>query len=258
VISLSSRGLSNNEINRCLARLRDIIRLANSNYDLGLPDPTVGRRLPSTEPPRAWLRPHHLRAIFDAAAELDEEARAEYADLGRHDACVVLALGGPRVSEFSGLRWRDTHLDTREIHIAESKTSAGERDIYMHPSVEDALRRRREHLDPRPDDHVFATASGRRRDRNSVRNRLLGPTLRRAADLLAQRDQRPLPGRVTPHTFRRTYLTYLAWAGQPERFAMSQAGHKDAKLTLEVYQQPFPNDQEGLNQVKDWLGLSES
>jgi len=65
----------------------------------------------------------------------------------------------------------------------------------------------------------------------------------------------PLPERVTLHTFRRTYLTYLAWAAVPLRRAMSQAGHKDAKLTLEIYQQDFPDDPRALAQVNAWLGL---
>jgi integrase len=140
--------------------------------------------------------------------------------------------------------------------MCRSKTSAGERDIRMHPPVEEVLRRRGERLGPQPSDFVFGTSTGRRRDRNSVRNRLLAPILRRATSLLEERGQRPLPDRVTPHTFRRTYLTYLAWAGLPERFAMQQAGHKDASLTLEVYQQPLPDDPAGLVQVREWLGVT--
>ena len=258
LISLSSRGLRNNEINRCLARLRDVIRLANAIYGLTLPDPTVGRRLPGEDPPRSWLRPHHLQAIFDAAKALDSEARADFTTIGRYEACVVLAFTGVRVSEFGGAVWRHTHLDTRELHIPEGKTTAGERDIRMHPPVEQVLRRRRELLDPSPTGFLFATSSGRRRDRNSVRNRLLAPALARAKVLLEERGQRPLPDRVTPHTFRRTYLTYLSWAGFPERFAMQQAGHKDAKLTLEIYQQPLPDDPAGLAQVRQWLGVNGS
>jgi integrase len=94
---------------------------------------------------------------------------------------------------------------------------------------------------------------------------LLAPVIARADALLAERGQRPLPRsaglsgaslekappRVTPHTFRRTYLTYLAWAGHHQRFAMVQAGHKDAKLTLEVYQQPLPSKFDA--RVAEWL-----
>jgi hypothetical protein len=36
---------------------------------------------------------------------------------------------------------------------------------------------------------------------------------------------------------------------------MSQAGHKDAKLTLQIYQQDFPDSDAGLAQIQTWLGL---
>jgi integrase len=264
-ISLSSRGLSNNEINRCLTRLRSIFAFANDTHDLSLKDPTRHRFLPRSDPPRAWLRPDQFQALLDAAAELDARpARGEYAH-GRRSAVFVLGLAGPRVSEFANARWRDFRASEGVLHIPESKTSAGERDIELHQEVLRALSERSERLAPRPADFIWSTATGTKRDRNSVRNRLLAPAIARADELLAERGQRPLPRpaglagaalektppRVTPHTFRRTYLTYLAWAGRHQRFAMGQAGHKDAKLTLEVYQQPLPSKFD--QRVAEWL-----
>jgi integrase len=86
---------------------------------------------------------------------------------------------------------------------------------------------------------------------------MLEPVLARAAELLADRSLPALPERVTAHTFRRTYLTYLAWAGVPLRRAMSQAGHKDAKLTLQIYQQDFPDNEAWLAQIRAWLGVQQ-
>lgn len=265
-ISLSSRGLCNNEINRCLARLRDIIACANDAYDLALRDPTRKRRLPRRDPPRPWLRPDQFQALLDAATGLDAAPASDrYANHGRLSAVVVLGLAGLRVSELCAARWRDFHPSEGILHVPDSKTAAGERDIELHRLVLRVLTQRRDRLDPRPGDFIWATAAGTRRDRNNVRNRLLAPVIRRADELLIARDQRPLPRpagaaaerldrappRVTPHTFRRTYLTYLAWAGRHQRFAMGQAGHKDAKLTLEVYQQPLPSKFD--ERVAEWL-----
>lgn len=259
-ISLSSRGLSNNEINRCLARLRDILDLAREEFGVDIGDPTRRRSVPRTDPPRSWLRPFHLQAVFDAADELDgrrSRGGPDYRLLGRKPLVVLLGLGGPRVSEVGAAVWGDAHLHQERavLHIPEAKTSAGLRDLRLHPLVRNVLAERKESLQPRDADPILATARGGRRDRNSIRNRLLNPTLARAGELLAERDLPPLPDRVTPHTFRRTYLTYLAWAGVPLRRAMSQAGHKDAKLTLQIYQQDFPDDPVALIQVKTWLGL---
>jgi integrase len=231
--SLSSRGLSNNEINRCLDRVRAVVRLANTNYKLGLDDPTVDKYLPREEPPRDWLRPDQLQAIFDAAAELD--AKATRYETNRTGIVTMLALAGPRVSELGGMRPEHVSMSEDIIRIPEAKTSAGRRDLHMHRAVREAVKSAMSN----GSEWLFPTDNGTRRDRDNIRNRVLAAALARAADLLAQRGQRPLP-RVTPHTFRRTYLTYCAWAGKPERFAMAQAGHKDATLTLELYQQHFP------------------
>ncbi|MGA2928414.1 MAG: hypothetical protein ABSG43_20960, partial [Solirubrobacteraceae bacterium] len=67
LVSLSSRGLSNNEINRCLARMRDIVRMANRRYKLGIDDPTQGCSLPRGDPSREWLHPVQMQALLDAA-----------------------------------------------------------------------------------------------------------------------------------------------------------------------------------------------
>lgn len=265
-IAISTRGLSNNEINRCLTRLRSMFEFVNDTYDLALRDPTRRRMLPRTDPPREWLRPDQFQALLDAAAELDANPVGErYATHGRYSAIVVLGLAGPRVSEFCAARWQDFHSSEGVLRIAHSKTSAGERDIELHGLVLRVLSDRYEQLSPEPRDFIWPTAAGTERDRNSVRNRLLAAVTERADELLAARGQRWLPRpagpsaqqaekarpRVTPHTFRRTYLTYLAWAGRPERFAMGQAGHKDAKLTLEVYQQPLPSKFD--ERVAGWL-----
>ncbi|HYB31762.1 MAG TPA: site-specific integrase [Solirubrobacteraceae bacterium] len=209
---------------------------------------------------------HQFQALLDAASELDAPPTGDrYANHGRLSAVVVLGLAGPRVSELCSARWRDFHSSEATLHIPASKTAAGERDVELHQFVLRVLTDRRDRLDPRPGEFIWATAAGTRRDRNNVRNRLLAPVIARADELLSERGRRPLPRpgsasaeqvdrappRVTPHTFRRTYLTYLAWAGRHQRFAMGQAGHKDAKLTLEVYQQPLPSKFD--ERVAEWL-----
>ena len=48
-------------------------------------------------------------------------------------------------------------------------------------------------------------ASGRPRDKENISRRVLGPTVKRANELRAERDLPPLP-KVTPHALRRTYI----------------------------------------------------
>jgi integrase len=267
--SLSSRGLSNNEINRCLSRLADIYRLASRNHKIDLGDPSEGHRLPKTDPPRNWLRPHHLQAIFDAAQELDAVARWDYAENGRYAAVVVLALTGLRVSEFARMLWQHVLFGDEQIFVPKGKTPKSRRAVDMLPLVEQVLRERHALMNPKNSDLVFPTATGKPRDRNSVRTRLLEPVLIRAEELLEERNEGLSPdcasirdgrsaegAQVTAHTFRRTFLTYLGWAGWRMRHSMKQAGHASSKLTVETYQQDTPRKLDP--RVVEWVGRPES
>jgi integrase len=46
-----------------------------------------------------------------------------------------------------------------------------------------------------------------------------------------------MPARITPHTFRRTFITLSFQAGKDLVFVQSQAGHANWKTTLEIYTQ---------------------
>jgi integrase len=87
-----------------------------------------------------------------------------------------------------------------------------------------------------PSEYVFPTASGRPRNKDNISRRVLGPTVRRANDLRAQRDLPPLP-KVTAHALRRTYISLMIEAGAPLPYVMSQVGHADSRTTLEIYAQ---------------------
>jgi hypothetical protein len=201
VVSLSSRGLSNNEINRCLARMRDIVRMVNRRYKLGLDDPTEGCSLPRSDPSRDWLHPVQLQALLDAAETLDANpAQNAHAQHGRHSAILALGLLGPRVSEFCAARWRD--LSAQGLFIPAAKTSAGRRHLELPTIVRAALEQRRAELDPRPSDWIWASAAGTKRDRNNVRNRLLAPVLELAADLLEEPAGAPYRPASTPTAIR--------------------------------------------------------
>jgi Phage integrase family len=64
---------------------------------------------------------------------------------------------------------------------------------------------------------------------------VLKPALTRADDLLAERDQHPLPRGVTPHKLRHTFASILIALGRDPRYVMEQLGHTDPKFTLRIY-----------------------
>jgi hypothetical protein len=86
------------------------------------------------------------------------------------------------------------------------------------------------------DEFVFATANGRPRDKDSVRERLLAPVVNRTNEIRAERGIAPLP-KITPHALRRTYISLMLEAGAPLPYVMDQVGHADSKTTLEIYAQ---------------------
>jgi integrase len=104
------------------------------------------------------------------------------------------------------------------------------------------------HLDDRADALLFATATGRQRDRNNIRNRVLNPSIKHAETLLRERksnDSFPTRERadgtrvthVPSHAGRRTAITSWAEAGYDERDVMGWVCHEDPVLTLRLYRQ---------------------
>ncbi len=264
VVSLSSRGLNNNEINRCLARMRDVVRMANRRYKLGVDDPTQGCSLPREDPSREWLHPVQMQALIDAAEALDANpAQDAYAQHGRYSAILALGLLGPRVSEFCAARWRDLssggalHTGGEDERRPPAPRAADDRPRRL-GTAPGRARPPPQRLDlgvgrrhqARPQQRAQpATGAGARARRRSARG--TGPTPLRAR---VDADGNPTGIRVTPHMFRRTAMTYWAWADRNQRWAMGQAGHESAKMTLEAYQQTFPRDHDARALVAAWLG----
>jgi integrase len=256
-ISLSTRGLSNAEINRCLSALRGIIARANRAHGLHIPDPTLDLTLPREQHERGWLWPDHLQAMADAARQLDEHGE-RYEHNGREAAVWVLGLCGPRVGELCAFTWAD--LSSSGLTVRNSKTQAGRRRIQVPAVARDALEAHRTRLgNPEPSSPIWPTVSGAQRDRHNLRSRLLAPVIEEARITLdARRVTEPLPVRLTPHTFRRTAATYWYWLGRDERDTMRAMGHAKSRMTLEVYAQARPEDDRQRAMVENWMsgGLS--
>jgi integrase len=83
------------------------------------------------------------------------------------------------------------------------------------------------------DGFVFATASGKPRDKDNVRT-VLARVVEQANEHRAARGQAALPP-VVPHVLRRTYISLMLEAGAPLHYVMDQVGHEDSKTTLEIY-----------------------
>jgi integrase len=150
---------------------------------------------------------------------------------------AVMAKSGLRVAEVCALRWRSVDTAHQRLVIEHAKTAAGVREVDLSLDLVEELNVWRADRKPSTvDEFVFATASGRPRDKDSVRERVLAPVVNRANEIRAERGSAPL-AKVTPHALRRTYISLMLEASAPLPYVMDQVGHADSKTTLEIYAQ---------------------
>ncbi len=232
----SPRPLSAHTINKTLDVLQMVLALA-VEYGHITSNPAAGKRRRLKRPAR---RPIHLdsaqqiQALLDAATQLDRGNLAR--STGRRATVATLLFAGLRAGELCELCWREVNLANGRIHVGRSKTQAGLREISLLPILRDELATLKAvspHTDP--EDPVFPTSTGNRRDKDNLRNRVLAPVLSRADELLQEHGHPPLPAGVTPHKLRHTFASVLVACGEDPAFLMAQLGHTDPKFTLRVY-----------------------
>jgi len=151
---------------------------------------------------------------------------------------VAPGCAGLRNSEACALNIGDLHFAHSVLHVRDSKTEAGVRQVNMTPWLRDELLSyRASRPNAKPTDPASPTKTGARRDKDNVNRRVIAAAIRAANALRAERREPPLPERVTPHTFRRTFITLMLEAGAPVPCVQAQVGHEDATTTLKIYAQ---------------------
>jgi integrase len=167
-----------------------------------------------------------------------EPSRSAVAIGPRRGVIATLGLAGPRVTELCMLDNQDMDLTKARLFIQDSKTQAGVRDVDIHGRLLSELRLYRAQLGAREiEKPAFPSRSGTRRDKDNVRRNVVSPVVERANELRIGNEQPPIHVHVTPHTFRRTYITYMLAAGHDIPYVQSQVGHEDPTTTLAIYAQ---------------------
>jgi len=230
------RPLSDSSINKTIRLLASILEQAVEYGHLPR-NPAAGRKrlLRERQPDRSFLEPAQTVALLDAAAVLDSRREG---DVGRRRPLLaVMALGGLRIGEALGLRWRDVSLASQRLAVGGTKTDSARRTVALSPMLAEALteyRARARYLEP--DDLLFPTSTGRRDGESNVRRRILAPAVALANDR-RDADLAPIDHRTTPHSLRRTFASLLLFANVDLRRVMAEIGHSDPKMTLSVYAQ---------------------
>jgi integrase len=176
----------------------------------------------------------------------------------RRAIIATLGLAGPRVGELCALDNQDISLAKARFHIRDSKTEAGIRAVDIHPRLLDELTGYRASRPAAPmAAPAFPTRTGTHRDRSNILKRVVHPVLKRANELRASRDEPPILVHLTPHTFRRTYISFMVAAGYDLPYIQAQVGHEDPTTTLAIYAQILRRaDRDQLRaEIRELLGV---
>ena len=249
--------LSATSINKTITRLAQILEVA-VEYELIDRNPAKGkrRRVKASRPAPVWLdHADQIRALLDAAGELDRAARRDRQHIHRRAILATLVLAGLRIGELLDLRWRDVDLTAGRITVRASKTDAGVRTVDMLPALRDELLElkataRRSGAN----DLVFGTSHAQRQHASNIRNRVLAPAVKRANERLAEAGEVPLPERLTPHKLRHTFASVLVALGVDPGSVMDQLGHTDPAFTLRVYRHGMRRDQASKDALRVLVG----
>ncbi len=160
-----------------------------------------------------------------------------------------------RLGEACGLRWRDIDLAGGRLFVGQSKTDAGLRHVNLLPILRDELAVRKLFTPwSNPEDLAFPTERGTPREKDNARERVIGPVVARADELLADRGELPLPAGLTAHKLRHTFASLLVASGEDPAYVMTQLGHTDPAFTLRVYGHAMRRDEGARERLKALLG----
>jgi integrase len=243
----AEKPLSPRSINMSLTLLGAILENATERELIGRnPARGRGRKVRERAPYRSYLETaEQMRALLDAAGELDAEAHVDRRHIERRAMLAVLCLAGLRIGELCALRWRDVDLATGWLRVGESKTDAGRRRVKIRPALRKELAAVRARQSQAVSDaFVFATTKGASHSTTNIRKRVLAAAVERANETLAEAGKPPLPARLTPHSLRRTFCSLLYALGEDPGVVMDEMGHTDPALALRVYRQAMRRGEE--------------
>jgi integrase len=218
--------------------------LRNYALEQGLLLESPLRRLPRRERPRGRNATEARILTADEVAKLLAAATPNYRPI-----LATAAFTGMRLSELLGLRWQDLDLKAGFVRVRNQlsratedtparlkslKTGAARRDIVLLPQLVVLLKAHREQAferaAARPEDFVFATATGGPRYYRNVAVRGIDTAADRAG--LNTGD---VP-RLTMHDLRHTFASHLIVDLKLDIVTVSrQLGHKRPSITSDVY-----------------------
>jgi integrase len=145
-------------------------------------------------------------------------------------------------------------LANGRISVGDSKTESGVRLVDILPALRDELLSHRQaDAEAKPEDLVFPTSSGSRRDKDNARERVIRPVVAHPETLLTQRGHQALSEGVTAHKLRHTFASILFVRGEGPPYVMAQLGHADPAFTLRVYAHAMRRDEGDTDRLRAFV-----
>ncbi|MEG0285304.1 MAG: site-specific integrase [Vagococcus sp.] len=168
----------------------------------------------------------------------------------------ALAFTGCRKSEILSLQWEDIDLFNKTVSIGKTlaidenldiiiqtpKTSSSVREISLDDETIKILSRWRSIQREEYFQMGFNTTSDKQFVFTNVRNELYYPQI--VNDWLKYLIKKYKLPKITPHNFRHSHASLLLQAGVPVKEVSERLGHKDIKITLEIYSHVMPEEAE--------------
>ncbi|MEQ7045884.1 site-specific integrase [Enterococcus gallinarum] len=180
----------------------------------------------------------------------------------------LLAFTGCRKSEVLSLQWKDIDMlnkkvsigktlaldENTEIIIQTPKTASSTRSISLDDETVRIMNNWRTIQRSDYFQMGFNTSSEDQYIFTNDRNELYYPQV--VNDWLNYLIKKYKLPRITPHHFRHTHASLLLQAGVPVKEVSERLGHKDVKITLEIYSHVIPEEAEKTaNKFASFVGL---
>jgi len=168
----------------------------------------------------------------------------------------LLAFSGARKSELLSLQWKDLDLSSKTVAIGKTlaldennaiiiqtpKTASSTRAISLDSETIKVLSKWRT---IQRTDYLslgFNTSSDDQYVFTNIRNELYYPQV--VNDWLNYLISKYNLAKISPHHFRHTHASLLLQSGVPVKEVSERLGHKDVKITLEIYTHVMPEEAE--------------
>jgi integrase len=180
----------------------------------------------------------------------------------------LLAFSGARKSELLSLQWKDIDLAAKSVSIGKTlaldentniiiqtpKTASSTRSISLDAETVKVLAKWRT---VQRTDYLsmgFNTSSDDQYIFTNERNELYYPQV--VNDWLKYLIKKYDLKVISPHAFRHTHASLLLQSGVPVKEVSERLGHKDVKITLEIYTHVMPEEAEKTaDKFADFVGF---